>query len=238
MASEEFVPGAICLVKSLKKHTSYPLNLLDLGLTTTSIAKLESLGVICHQVQRLGSKQARSRPWHCTSDFANNCFNKLHLWDSSYDKVIYLDADCLVTKCIDHLFALPCDFAAGSSFVMKYSANNLVDAVYSQEKFQAGVLVIRPDKDVFVDLMKLKDQVYCPEDPSDQGFLNYYYRTKWYRLDPSYNATRRVYMAARPLWDKMKDNIHVIHFTLEEPWLKSVPGCEAIEKLWWECYQS
>jgi lipopolysaccharide biosynthesis glycosyltransferase len=82
--------------------------------------------------------------------------------------------------------------------------------------------------------MEKKDIVCCDKDPSDQGFLNYYYKDQWDKLSPIYNATRRVFSADPIKWASIEPDISVIHYTLEKPWHST--SHDKIEKLWWECY--
>jgi lipopolysaccharide biosynthesis glycosyltransferase len=238
MASNDFVPGILCLIKSLKKVSKYPIFVISLDLSTENIDKIQSLGGICQEFPIIGSKQAITRPWHSNPEFANNCFNKLHLWNTEFEKVVYLDSDCLVLKNIDELFYTSAELSAVPSYQLVVNHFGQTIRGFYTDRFQAGVLAITPNKEKYNDLMNLKDTLACPADPSDQGFLNEYFKNKWHKLSPIYNATRRVFMSAKDIWNEMSENIRVIHFTLEEPWKKSVPGCESIEKIWWEHYNS
>jgi glycogenin glucosyltransferase len=233
MASDEFVPGAVCLIKSLRKFTNKPINVLNLSLSKSNRQLLENYGVSIHDVPRLSSIQARTQPWHTNPEFANNCFNKIHLWNRNYDKLIYLDSDILVMKDIDHLFELEHAFSACSSFAI-YKDNDIKYCGWSADLFNAGVLVLKPDILVFADLMEKKDVVYCPNDPSDQGLLNFYYKNRWNRLKPIYNFTRRVFDTVPQKWKEWREEICIIHYTLDKPWNKKLDS--EIDKLWWECY--
>jgi hypothetical protein len=134
------------------------------------------------------------------------------------------------------LFDLEYEISAVPSYQLVLSQNRQVLRGFYADRFQGGVLALTPNSEHYTDLLAKKDVLECRSDPSDQGFLNEYYKDKWNRLSPIYNATRRVYMSARKIWEEMKDDIRVIHYTLEEPWKKPVKGCEEIEKLWWDCY--
>lgn len=240
LTSNEFVQGTVCLLKSLRRFTDIPFNVIDIDLADENRLLLENYGAIVRNFGRIGSTQAKTQPWHKNKDFANNCFNKLHIWNLvEYDKVIYLDSDMLVVKNIDHLFELDVEFAACPSYVNVYGKNKkLLNSNWSDNYFNAGFLLIEPHESVYGELLSLKDMFICNHDPSDQGFLNSYYKDNWHKLSSIYNATRRVFTAARDKWDEMSAEISVIHYTIEKPWLVSVEGCEEIEKLWWECYSS
>jgi lipopolysaccharide biosynthesis glycosyltransferase len=243
LATDEFVPGVVCLVKSLRRLTNTPIRILDLDLSSVNRWLIEEQGATCIQVKRITSAKAKQQPWHWTKDFANVCYNKLHLWATDYDKVIYLDADMVVLKDMDHLFDLPCDFAAVPTFEIRHDqkTREVVGGDWTDRYFNAGFLVVTPNKKTFTDMMWLKDFVRSPtvpEDTTDQSFLNEYYRGRWHKLDRKYNAYRRVYSQFRDKWSEMANDIHAIHYTVEKPWHKRLDQCDEIEKLWWDYYMS
>lgn len=240
MASDDFVIGAICLVKSLRRFTQLPINVINLNLSDDNKKMLERCGASIYDVKELNSIYAKKQPWHTNPNFANNCFNKIHIWNSGYSKAIYLDSDVLVIKNIDFLFNLDYDFAACPSFLMSFDSKTkqLQFADWTSKYFNAGVLFIKPNRDVFFDLIRNKDILFNKDDLSDQGFLNEYFKNKWHKLEPIFNATRRVFKSFPDKWNKIRNDICVIHYTLEKPWNQKVEGCEEIENLWWECYKS
>jgi lipopolysaccharide biosynthesis glycosyltransferase len=242
LASKEYVPGAVCLIKSLKRFTSLPINVINIDLSADDRALIESHGAVVRDFPRISSACAKRMPWHTIPEFAQNCFMKLHLWDleMEYDKVIYLDSDTLVVKNIDHLFELKEKFAACPAYAQSINSRTrkVESAGYSKQYFNAGFLVLEPNINTFGELWSSKDHFINSQDPSDQGLLNIHFEGKWHRLPPIYNATRRVFMAAPHEWKAWCHDIAVIHYTIEKPWVQSVPKCESIEKLWWECYTS
>jgi glycogenin glucosyltransferase len=97
-------------------------------------------------------------------------------------------------------------------------------------------MILKPDKKIFEELVKMKDIIETPKDPSDQGLLNHYFFKKWFRLKPIYNFTRRVFDVAPIKWRELRNEICVIHYTLEKPWKKREDT--EINKLWWEINDS
>lgn len=75
-----------------------------------------------------------------------------------FPAVVYLDADTIVSRNIDELFL--CD---GFCAVLRHS-----------EKFNTGVLVLRPSQEVFMDMME-SIQTTPSYTGGDQGFLNSYF---------------------------------------------------------------
>lgn len=242
LTSKEYVPGTICLIKSLRKFTNLPINVINIDLSDEDRSMLITHGVTIRDFDRIDSIKAKTQPWHINSNFANNCFMKFNLWkmEIEYDKIIYLDSDMLVVRNIDHLFKLKEQFAACPAYVQEINSRTrkLVSSGYSKKLFNAGFLVLEPNYSTFVELLEKKDTFVNLQDPSDQGLLNIHFENKWCRLPSCYNATRRAFMVAPDEWEAMENDLAVIHYTIQKPWLESVPKCESIEKLWWECYLS
>ena len=88
-------------------------------------------------------------------------------------------------------------------------------------------------------MMSLKDTLVPDSDPSDQGFLNEYYKDRWNKLDTIYNTSRRVFLNWREKFEEIRDNIHVIHFTGSDsnPWFSNESERDELENLWWEYYE-
>ena len=92
-------------------------------------------------------------------------YTKLHVWNLvEYEKVVYIDADTLIMSNIDELFRRP-PFAAAPD-------------VFPPDKFNAGVMVVKPSKDTFQDMVA---RIPTTEsyDGGDTGFLNVYF-AGWY----------------------------------------------------------
>ena len=93
--------------------------------------------------------------------WVGSAYTKLHLWTLvEYEKVLYIDADCLVTGKLDHLLEYDCDFGAAPD-------------VFPPDHFNAGVLLIKPNLRVFKILFqRTKMQEFSSYDKGDTGFLN------------------------------------------------------------------
>ncbi len=240
LVSHDWVIGAETMIKSLRLQTTRPIEILTLeDVTNEDITKLEKVGGKCRRVDRIGSKLAIVKPWQKKPDFCQNCFAKLHMWNANYDKIIYLDADIIVRKNIDHLFYLEDDFGAVRKTISTINiktkeSNSFID----DNHFNAGVLVLTPSKETYKDLMEQKDFVN-DEDGSDQSLLNIYFRFNWHRLPQIYNATKRLMSALPEVWERIWGDVCVIHYTVQasdKPWLNENPTCET-DKLWWQYYR-
>lgn len=98
------------------------------------------------------------------SGWVDSGFTKLCIWGLvQFDRVVYLDADCLVFKDLQELFTLDVDFAAAPD-------------VFPPDRFNAGVLLLRPDMTLFDDLVRhTNSRVLSSYDGGDTGFLNAYF---------------------------------------------------------------
>lgn len=240
LISKDWFQGAVALVKSLKKtKTKHPIEVLVLNdVTEKQIEELNKLGANCTLVDRIGSRVSRQQSWHLIPEFYQNCFGKLNIWNADYDKLIYLDADTIVLNKLDHLFYWDVDFGAVCSTTSIVNPKtNESKSFLDTTNFNSGVLLIKPDKKLFEDMLLKKDMIVT-EEGLDQGFLNEYFKEKWYRLPQIYNATRRLSMALPTFWNEIANDIYVLHYTLEKPWTTKVPGCEKIEKIWWQYFIS
>jgi glycogenin glucosyltransferase len=238
LATDDFIPGVICLAKSLKRLTSIPLYCLGLNLSLDSKEKLKSVGCKFVETSYLGSKTSKFQPYRENPNFANNAYNKIHLWSQDFDKIIYFDADIVVLKNTDHIFDMDIDFGASPTFQMIFNRElkKYTSMSYNYGYFNSGVLVLKPSIEIFNDMLAKKDVIHTPNDPSDQGFLNHYFKDKWWRLDPIYNYTRRVFDVHPANWQKLKSDVCVLHFTLEKPWKKRENT--EINKIWWDINDS
>ncbi|KAI0373083.1 nucleotide-diphospho-sugar transferase [Pilatotrama ljubarskyi] len=146
-------------------------------------------------------------------------FTKLRLWELEEDGargVVYLDADTLAVRNFDELFALPFQLAA-------------VPDVYTNRKgwtitFNAGVLFLRPSAAVFRQMM---DLIYTAEywrHEAEQAFLNAFFAPDVARLPYAYNANLAIKARSPAVWEGMRDDVRVIHYTMVKPFTRDNKG--------------
>ncbi|KZP20529.1 glycosyltransferase family 8 protein [Athelia psychrophila] len=151
-------------------------------------------------------------------------FTKLQIWglDSIVERVVYLDADMLVMRNFDELFALPWDFGA-------------VPDVYTNGRgfdttFNAGVLALRTSSHALEEMRRVlgdlneeakEGRASIPPAEAEQAFLNAYYAADVVRLPYVYNANLAIKQESPVLWDTMvaKKEIRVVHYTLVKPFV-------------------
>lgn len=135
-------------------------------------------------------------------------FTKLRIFNLlQYDKVVYLDADTIAVRNIDHLFMV--------------RGIGLVEDIGAPGNFNTGLMVVNPNPKLF-DLLLSKLKIYKSYNHGDQGFMNSFLQhhpnnfhvTK---LPIVYNMMPRLsHYASFGLY---KRNIAVMHFTAEiKPW--------------------
>ena len=155
-------------------------------------------------------------------------FSKLNLWNMvEYDRVLYLDSDCLVVGPLDALLAI--NVSDAPLWVTRdIRGGQWVDG------FNMGVFMIRPSAAEFTRLMRAK------EDPSvayetlmaEQGLLNAVYRGAWRDFGFRNNANLAAFTDDPALWAReARDGLNVIHYTMNKPW-ECGPAYAAVCALW------
>jgi hypothetical protein len=149
-------------------------------------------------------------------------YTKLNLWSLDavlgIQRVVYLDSDTLVQRNFDELFELPFPFAA-------------VSDVYGDSGFKlhfnAAVLALHTNSTTFESLRaRIADARFNPHE-AEQSFLNVYFGADAVRLPYVYNANLAIRERSPALWDALRDELRIIHYTLPKPFPKD--GNEIVE---------
>ena len=145
------------------------------------------------------------------------CLTKFEIFKlTQYEKLVYLDADILVMKNLDHLFEYP-------------HLTSALDGEYhniwpNDPHFNAGILVIEPNNEEYNKLVEFSNSVLSqwerPQCIADQEILNLYYKDwidkKELHLDKYYDI-----FAPYVQEDELEDiceNCYFIHFVGRKPW--------------------
>lgn len=144
---------------------------------------------------------------------------KLRLWElTQYKRVLYLDADSILTGPVSHVFESVTTFGAESP---KYHSH-----------FNAGVLLLSPSKVIFDELIALGQQAHANRfgnliDCTEQGLLNSYFDGK-----PGREVTKlpigRADIVANWASDTAPYAVHWITHVCPKPW-KVADGTESVE---------
>ena len=141
-------------------------------------------------------------------------YTKLNIWGLDklgIEQAVYVDADTLVRRNFDELFNTPFNFAA-------------VPDVYGDKRgftvnFNAGVLAFRPSSAVLEVMKQRIETAEYPLDQAEQSFLNLFFSANVLRLPYAYNANLAIKRTSPAMWDGMKNEIRIVHYTLTKPFL-------------------
>lgn len=224
LTNDSYTYGIILLEASLKKvNSQYPLHVLitedvskasqeilnQLNITYELVDKIKLPDIINEHNRAQGLGLAVT--WE-------NCWTKLKIYDlTNFDKLVFLDADILVLKNLDHLFNLP-------------HMTSALDGEYfnlwpNWDHFNSGVLVIEPSHEEFTKILNFGYSLQKEDLPNytfaDQELLNFYYKdwpehkelhlNKYYDIFPPYVQANQL--------DDLKENCYFAHYVGRKPWV-------------------
>eukprot|EP00271_Cylindrocystis_brebissonii_P009206 TRINITY_DN23893_c0_g1_i1.p1 TRINITY_DN23893_c0_g1~~TRINITY_DN23893_c0_g1_i1.p1 ORF type:complete len:919 (-),score=79.21 TRINITY_DN23893_c0_g1_i1:91-2847(-) len=167
IGSPDFIPAALVLAQSL--HSTGTLHDLVLMIDDTSDLNWKDIILTSHYDRVMKVKSVVNK-------YRVKGFNKLNAWLlEEYAKVVYIDVDTMVLANLDHLFDHPEPAA--------------VPDVYMSGKFNSGVLVIKPSKVTYDDMISQLD-ILPSYNKGDQGFLNAYY-SGWFDMPAAHRLPAR-----------------------------------------------
>ncbi|EED85352.1 predicted protein [Postia placenta Mad-698-R] len=143
-----------------------------------------------------------------------DAYSKLNLWtlgDEGVRAVVHLDADTLVVRNFDELFALPFNFGAVPDVYVGSHGFAL--------EFNTGVIFARPSTEVFRDMMVKMQTASYDGIQADQAFLNQYYAAEAVRLPYVYNANLAIKKRKPGMWEDLRNRTRIVHYTLVKPFL-------------------
>lgn len=239
VSNDDYVLGARALARSLKMcQSKWPLTVMT-SRDFDGLSDLEALGCTILPVEALPvsedfrARHTRERQ-HTQAPFTKgrkpqfhnplDNFVKLRLWElEQHEKVIFLDADTLVIRNIDRLFAYP-EFSA---------APNLYESLNDFHRLNSGVFVAQPSHKTFDNMLERLDQPEVFWSRTDQTFLETYF-PDWHGLPYIYNTLQYVWFNLPELWDWQR--VHVIHYQYEKPWEENHPKRDLLAPVidvWW-----
>lgn len=152
-------------------------------------------------------------------------FVKLRLWQlGDYQRLVFLDADTLVVRSIDALFAYP-ELCA---------APNLYETLTDFRRMNSGVFTARPDPRTFEAMLACLDAPNAFWRRTDQTFLEAFW-PGWHGLPYTCNTLQYVYFNLPELWHWPQ--IRVVHYQYEKPWQPEHPRRAQLQPLidlWWQ----
>lgn len=134
-------------------------------------------------------------------------FSKIHIWGIESERVLYIDADCLVMQPVWDQLAFRSFDRVAACWVEKGST-----------RFNAGVMVIKPSKDLheaFVDEITNGDPKVTHVAGSDQSYHNLKF-PEWTQIPDRFNYR---------WWSNRPGNLAIAHIR-PHPWTKAKSASE------------
>lgn len=146
-----------------------------------------------------------------------DCWTKFRIFDQTqFDKIVFLDADIMVLKNLDHLFDKP-------------HMTSALDGEYFNiwpgwDHFNSGCIVIEPSHELFEDILtygrNLKEEELPDYIFADQEVLNYYFKDWPEKKELHLNKYYDIF-APYVLEEQVKDldkNCYFVHYVGRKPW--------------------
>lgn len=223
LSDDSYVYGVILLNETLKRtNAQYPLMVLvtpnvtkpilnilnQLNLKYKIIAPLYNNKII--QFNRRSNPEMAKIWYYCLSKF--EIFNM-----TDYDKLLFLDADIMILKNLDHLFEYPHMTSAldGEYF----------DLWPDWPHFNSGIMIVEPNKEEYKKIVDfaINDAINQWTEPTciaDQEILNMYYKDWVNKSELHLNKYYDIfapYIQEEQIAD-VDENCYFIHYVGRKPW--------------------
>lgn len=238
LATDDYLAGVLVVHRSLKdRHSKFPLYVcVTSNLSCHTRDTLKACKIPTIEVTRRDSpKMPPFNKWRAT-------YTKLEIFKlTQFDKIVYIDADMMILKNIDHLFREPHMSGVAAGCWGKKDSN-----------FNSGLLVIEPNMkeyDALVDI-SIDQGETCQ---GDQNVLQKYF-TEWPKKTELHLGMEYNIFASQIGYTKGKYHIegvgeqkglplYVIHFVTPKPWTEKDEHmiCEKskfLYEMWHKCYDN
>ncbi|CAF3121099.1 unnamed protein product [Rotaria sp. Silwood2] len=233
--TDNYLLGALTLGYTIKKHhPNHPMYMLyfkDRLYDEKTLCALRIIGWKLMNVKRIPSVPGTYKQYV-------DQFTKLILWNmTQFDSIVYLDCDTVVLNDVSHLHELVMEpWRTGFEFA---AAIDNWFGIYIY-KFNAGVFVLHPSQLVFNELIRTYTIPgnYLPQF-AEQEFLNQFFRFRYLQLPTTYNMNMAIYPINQYLWETLKPDFKIVHFTQRKPFLsneKSTQRFKGVYELYYEVY--
>lgn len=243
VTNADYAMGATALANSLRRTaTDAAIVILHTGgVDAATLVPLDALGCRLVEVEHLplsdafNERHARGN-LHSAAPFTKgrkpafhsplDNFCKLRLWELvEYERCVFIDADAIVLKNVDKLFAYP-EFSA---------APNVYESLVDFRRMNSGVFVARPSQETFRKMLAVLDQPDIFWRRTDQTFLETFF-PDWHGLPVYFNMLQYVWFTMPALWDWK--SISILHYQYEKPWEKDHPKAARLQPLidLWHCF--
>jgi len=245
VTNRDYADAAIALVRSITlTGTKADIVVLHTGaVDAKDLEPLKALGARCIEAELLdtspefNARHQRDR-LHADAPFTKgnkpafhtplDNFAKLRLWElEQYDNCVFIDADAIVVRNIDRLFAYP-EFSA---------APNVYEGLGDFHRLNSGVFTAKPSRETFAAMMQRLDRPDVFWRRTDQTFLQDFF-PQWHGLPVFDNMLQYVWFNMPELWDWK--SVHVVHYQYEKPWQADHPKRAQLQPLidLWQAYRT
>lgn len=234
-SSDTYLCGAIVLAQSIRRagSTRDLVLLHDHTVSRPALRALSAAGWTPRRIKRIRNPRA------ARGTYNEYNYSKFRLWQlADYDRVVFVDADILVLRDLDALFAFPQLAAVGNDGSL----------------FNSGVMVIEPSACTFDALMRGRRTVRS-YNGGDQGFLNEVF-VWWHRLPRRVNYLKNFWAnttGERALKERLfradPPEVWSVHYLGMKPWTcyrdydcnwnvadQRVYASDEAHARWWQVY--
>ncbi|PSC72665.1 glycosyl transferase isoform B [Micractinium conductrix] len=247
LTKDGYLPGVQALARSLRLVGGrYPMIVMyTKGVGQSALGALRDEGLHLQFTEQFEAEGVDHREYK--RSLYLECWNKLRMWEMvEYDRLIYLDADMILLRSIDHLFELPHGFyAVGDCYGGRDEEEERNSCCHfrpdeTPDYFNAGFYVMSPSLAELAEMKRALEEGRCPvRFFAEQDFLNAYFKGRWRHLPWAYNGQKRIKYHHPDLWSM--DELFVIHYVDEKPWSHRYSadnlGYRAECDYWWDVFE-
>lgn len=233
MVNQDFIKGFKAMLNSLMVHNPWfnlPIVVLDLDLSLDNRIALRKRyeNIVFKDIEKDNYKNV---PFESTAKKLQCTYYKLDAFLlEEYDRIVFIDSDCLILDNIEKLFLCTSGFSA----VKGYDSGNDI----MRRDINSGVFVVNKE---YLNGKTYKDLIAISEKGHkmpDQATINIYFKNKIEYLDKVFNVEKRMLYTKnfKPILNSAK----ILHFVAEKPWQKKTNIIEeqyaTLERKWFEFY--
>lgn len=245
LLNDDYLPGFLALVQSMKENAGIPFRFAVVTISPLSEDSLRSIaatGVECEFFPREKLGEVRFDETLLKQERRAPNINKLLIWRLPYrENCCFVDADIVCLGSLDGIQALAPLSAAIKDFSLdrKPTLSNADDGKPRFE-WNSGVMVFRPDAELFERLKHHAETQTSKISLGDQTLLNDYFSTNdpgvVRHVDANWNmavSTRKNHPHAF-----VRNRIRFLHYHAQKPWRDKPPsGLKDLWTLWQGFYQ-
>lgn len=223
LTNDNYTYGIVLLKESMKQvNTKYPLHVLVTdNVSTASLELLTQLGATYEVVDTIAiSEDIYNYNFNINKRLAvtwKNCWTKFKIFDlTQFDKIVFLDADIMVLKNLDHLFSKKHMTAALDGEYFKLWPD--------RPHFNSGCMVIEPNHELFNDILNYANNFDVKdlygEVFADQELLNIYFKDWVEKTELHLNKYYNIFgpYVQQEQLEELSKKTYFVHFTGRKPW--------------------